>query len=264
MHDLKITLIQANLVWESPKINLANFDDKLNQVRNNPDLIVLPEMFNTGFTMSVDKCAERMNGESVKWLQKKAKDLNCVIAGSLLIEENSKYFNRLIWMRPDGFYETYNKRHLFRMVNEQKIITPGYDRKIVEIKGWKINLQICYDLRFPVWSRNNFENNKHEYDAMLYVSNWPEVRSEAYKTLLKARAIENQAYVIWVNRVGKDGKEIAHSGDTMLVDPIGKISKQAKPGTEESMNTKLSLDVLSKYRDKFKFGLDWDNFSINN
>jgi len=264
MQDLNITLIQANLVWESPKNNLENFDYKLNQIKNNPDLIVLPEMYNTGFTMNVDKCAESINGESVKWLQQKAKDLNCIIVGSLLIKENGKYFNRLIWMRPDSTHEFYDKRHLFRMSNEHKTMSQGNERKIVELKGWKINLQICYDLRFPVWSRNTIENNKYEYDALLYVSNWPEVRSEAYKSLLLARAIENQAYVIWVNRVGGDGNNIAHSGDTMIIDPKGKIVKQAKPHIEEILDTRISSEMLNKFRDKFKIGIDWDKFSIGN
>ena len=262
MQDLKITLIQANLVWESPKSNLANFDNKLDQIENNPDLIVLPEMYNTGFTMNVDKCAESINGESVKWLRQKAKDLNCVIAGSLLIEENGKYFNRLIWMRPDSSYEYYDKRHLFRMSNEHKTMSHGNERKIVELNGWKINLQICYDLRFPIWSRNTIENNIHEYDVLLYVSNWPEVRNEAYKSLLLARAIENQAYVIWVNRVGGDGNNIAHSGDTMLIDPKGKIVNQANPDKEKVLDTSLSSELLNKFRDKFKIGIDWDKFSI--
>ncbi len=262
MQDLKITLVQTDLVWESSKNNLENIEDKLNQIGNSPDLIVLPEMFNTGFTMNVNKCAQSMNGEQIQWLIRKAKDLNCVITGSLLIKENDKYFNRLIWMRPDGSSETYDKRHLFRMANEHKTMSHGNERKIVELKDWKINLQICYDLRFPVWSSNKFENSKYEYDVLLYVSNWPEIRNEAYKTLLLARAIENQAYVIWVNRVGRDGNEISHSGDTMLIDPVGKITKQAKPGVEEILDSTLSLEVLNKYRNKFKFGLDWDKFAI--
>ncbi len=264
MEDLNIILLQVNLVWESPSSNLENFNHKINQIKNIPDLIVLPEMFNSGFTMNVQKCAESMKGESVKWLQKKAKDLNCVIAGSILIEENRKYFNRLIWMRPDSTYETYDKRHLFRMSNEHKTMSQGNERKIVEIKGWKINLQICYDLRFPLWSSNKFENNKHNYDVLLYVSNWPEIRNDAYKSLLPARAIENQAYVVWVNRVGNDGKNIFHSGDTMVIDPNGKILKQAIPGNEEILITNLSAEFLNNSRDKFKVGLDWDKYSIVN
>ena len=263
MYDLNITLIQASLVWESPKTNLLNFSEKIHQIKEIPDLIVLPEMFNTGFTMNVDKCAESMSGETMKWLKTTAKDLSCVVTGSLLIKENNKYFNRIIWMRPDGSFDSYNKRHLFRMVDEHKTMSQGNERKIVELNGWKINLQICYDLRFPVWSKNNFENNQHEYDILLYVSNWPEVRSHAYKSLLLARAIENQAYVIWVNRVGKDGNNVNHSGDTMVIDPQGKIVNQTSAGKEMLLNTLLSANHLQKLRSKFKVGLDWDKFSID-
>ncbi len=220
-------------------------------------------MFSTGFTMNVQKCAESITGETLQWLRKKAKSLNCVIAGSLLIKENNKYYNRLIWMQPDGSFETYNKRHLFRMSNEHKTMSQGNKRKIVELNGWKINLQICYDLRFPVWSRNSYKNGQYDYDALLYVANWPEVRNQAYKSLLPARAIDNQAYVAWVNRVGNDGNNISHSGDSMLVEPSGKIRIHTIPGSEEIINFSLSAELLQNMRSKFKVGLDWDKFSID-
>lgn len=262
MTDLNVTLVQAYLDWEKPETNLNNFDNKLNQIDYKPDLILLPEMFNTGFTMNVEKCAEDINGTTIQWLREKASKLNCVITGSLLIKDNNKYFNRLIWMRPDGTYESYNKRHLFSMVGEQKIISQGTEKKIVELNGWKINLQICYDLRFPVWSKNNFENEQHAYDVLLYVANWPAIRSNAYKLLLPARAIENQAFVMWTNRVGKDGNKIEHSGDSMVIDPIGRILAQAKPNQEELLNITLSAKELKNIRQKFKVGLDWDRVSI--
>jgi predicted amidohydrolase len=263
MMDLKITLIQSDLVWEDPQKNLGNFSRKLSLLKNIPDLILLPEMFNTGFTMNVKKCAEDMHGKTVQWLYEKASALNCVLGGSLLIKEDKRYFNRFIWMRPDGTFETYDKRHLFRMVDEHLTMSQGTVRQIVGLNGWNINLQICYDLRFPCWSRNSFANGQYEYDAMIYISNWPEIRSSAYKSLLPARAIENQAYIIWVNRIGLDGNNIYHSGDSMVIDPVGKILSNAKPGEEEIVSTSLSMKTLIAYRKKFTFGLDWDKVSVH-
>jgi predicted amidohydrolase len=263
MLDLKITLIQSDLAWEDPKNNLENFSSKLSLLKNTPDLVILPEMFNTGFTMNVEKCAEDMHGKTVVWLHENARVLNCVLGGSLLIKDGKQFFNRFIWMRPDGTFETYDKRHLFRMADEHLTMSQGTTRKIVELNGWKINLQICYDLRFPCWGRNSFANGHYAYDAMVYVSNWPEIRSSAYKTLLAARAIENQAYVIWVNRVGRDGNHIFHSGDSMVIDPIGKIIANATPGEEEIISTSLSVKTLHDYRNKFTFGLDWDRVSVH-
>jgi predicted amidohydrolase len=179
-----------------------------------------------------------------------------------LIEDGGKYFNRMFWVKPDGFYETYDKRHLFRMGNEHKTMSAGAERKIVELKGWKINMQICYDLRFPVWSKNNFEDGKYEYDALLYIANWPEIRSLAYKSLLTARAIENQSYVIWVNRVGKDGNNIYHTGDTMILDPYGEIIYQIEAGKEQRISGTLSKQKLEDFRKKFTVGMDWDGFDV--
>jgi predicted amidohydrolase len=264
MQDLKITLIQSNLVWENTDINLQGFDDKLDSLKLKTDLIVLPEMFNTGFTMNVDKCAETMDGKAMQWLKQKAQALQSVIAGSLLIKEKNMYFNRLIWMKPDGSYEYYNKRHLFRMVNEHHTISQGKERKIVTLKNWKINLQVCYDLRFPVWSKNNYADEKHEYDVLLYVANWPEIRNHAYKILIPARAIENQAYVVWVNRVGEDGNKIMHAGESMVVNPKGIKVINANAHHEEILHTTLSAKELIYFRQKFQIGLDWDQFSINN
>ncbi len=260
--DIKVALIQSDLVWENIEENLINFDKKIAEVTGSPDLIVLPEMFATGFTMDVDMCAEKENSEIVSWLKEQAKRQNCVIAGSVLIEVDGKFFNRLFWMNPDGVFEKYDKRHLFRMGNEHKTMSQGTERKIVEMRGWKINLQICYDLRFPVWAKNNFINGKYEYDVLLYIANWPEVRSHAYKSLLVARAIENQCYVIWVNRVGEDGNSIYHTGDSMIIDPFGEIMLQAAAGKEQTMSGVLSKQKLKDFRDKFKVGLDWDKYIV--
>ncbi len=264
MQDLKVTLIQANLSWENPEQNRKNFDKIISEIKENTDLIVLPEMFSTGFTMNAVKCAEPESGDTVKWMQQKAAEKKCVITGSILIRERDEYFNRLYWMNPDGYFETYNKRHLFRMGKEHLTMSSGPERKIVELKGWKINLQICYDLRFPVWSKNHYRNQEYEYDALIYVANWPEVRRSAYQSLIPARAIENLAYVIWVNRVGNDGNSIFHTGDSMVVDPLGKIIGEI-PAKEEGIITEtLSADNLIKYREKYNFGLDWDRFEIMN
>ena len=262
MTDLKVSLIQSDIAWENPNKNLKNFGKKLKQIADTPDLIVLPEMFSTGFTMNVEKCAEEENGKVVSWLKEQAKQQNCVITGSVLIEEDGLYFNRMFWMKPDGTYETYNKRHLFRMGNEDKTMSQGKERKIVDLNDWKIHLQICYDLRFPVWSKNNFKDGIYEYDVLLYIANWPEVRSIAYKSLIKARAIENQCYVIWVNRVGMDGNNIYHSGDTMIADPFGEIISLADAGKELTITEVLSKQKLEDFRKKFTVGMDWDEFSI--
>lgn len=262
MQNLKITIIQADIAWEDVDQNLNNFENKLDQIVESPDVIVLPEMFNTGFTMNVEKCAEKEDGKTVNWLKLKAKENNCIITGSLLVEEFGQFFNRSFWVSPEGNYETYDKRHLFRMVNEHHTMSQGLNKKIVLLNNWKINLQICYDLRFPVWSKNNFNNDQYDYDAMIYVANWPEVRSFAYKSLLIARAIENQSYIIWVNRVGMDGNQVYHSGDSMVIDPLGNIISQAGSGLEDILSIDLNQQKLYRLREKFKVGLDWDTFSI--
>jgi len=263
MKDLKITILQSDLVWENPVQNLANFSLKISEIKENPDIIVLPEMFNTAFSINPDKCAETMTGITVEWMRSKAREKACVITGSLLIKENEKYFNRLIWMQPDGNFFTYDKRHLFRMSDEFKIFNGGSQRCIVELKGWKINLNICYDLRFPVWSRNTYKDGQYEYDLMIYVANWPGSRSFIWQTLLKARAIENQSYIIGVNRVGDDGFGTSHSGDSVIIDPVGNVLLQAESFKEETHTIDISKEFITDFRNKFTVGLDWDEFEIN-
>ena len=223
MNDLKVIIIQSDLAWENPTANLNNFDAKINSISEKTDIIVLPEMFNTAFSINPAKCAETMYGATMKWIQHKAKEKNCVIVGSILINENGDFYNRMVWIQPDGSHFTYDKRHLFRMSDEYKLFNGGNNRTIIEYKGWKINLLICYDLRFPVWSRNTYKDGNYEYDLMIYVANWPASRSFIWQTLLKARAIENQSYVIGVNRVGDDGFNTPHSGDSMIIDPVGNV-----------------------------------------
>ncbi len=262
MNDLNITIIQSDLMWENPTQNLANFDIKLADINENPDVIILPEMFNTAFSINPVKCAETMTGTTVNWMKNKAKEKACVITGSLLIKEDEKYFNRLIWMQADGNYFTYDKRHLFRMSDEFRIFNGGNQRTIVELKGWKINLNICYDLRFPVWSRNTYKDGNYEYDLMIYVANWPASRSFIWQTLLKARAIENQAYIIGVNRIGKDAFGTTHSGDSMIIDPIGNVILQAEASKEATHTIDISKDFITDFRSKFTVGLDWDEFEV--
>jgi omega-amidase len=262
MQDLKVALVQSDIIWENIPTNLSAFSQKLDMIHYQPHLIVLPEMFSTGFTMNVEKCAETITGSALVWMKEKAKSMNCTITGSLLITDDGKYYNRMFWVRPDGNFDFYNKRHLFSMANEQHRISQGKDKTITTLNGWSFNLQICYDLRFPVWSKNNLTNGKFDYDVLVYVANWPEVRSHAYKSLLTARAIENQCYVIWVNRVGYDNNHVFHSGDSMVIDPSGKIIVQASPGKEETLPVTLSGSLLTEIRDKFRFSSDWDKFTI--
>ena len=259
---MTITLVQSDIFWENKDANLENFSAKSDRIGNNTDLIILPEMFATGFTMNAKKFAEKENGNIVSWLKDEAKKRNCVVTGSVLIEDKGQYYNRMFWMKPDGSYETYDKRHLFRMGKEHLTMSQGNERKIVELNGWKINLQICYDLRFPVWSKNKFQDGEYEYDVLLYVANWPEVRSSAYKSLIPARAIENQCYVLWVNRTGYDGNGVLHSGDSMIADPYGQISAQAEPEREQFVTKVISKQKLKDFRRKFTVGMDWDSFTV--
>lgn len=263
MQNIKITLIQPFLFWESAAKNLPAFDKRLSQIKSETDLIVLPEMFNTAFTPNAEANAESMDGLSMKWLKAKAKEKECVICTSILINDKEKLYNRLIWMKPNGEFETYDKRHLFTASNEHLLLTSGEKKIIVELNGWKICPLICYDLRFPVWSRNTFsEKNRYEYDCLIFVANWPERRNHSWKSLLVARAIENQAYVVGVNRVGKDGKGIIHSGDSAVVEPKGKAISNLKPNVEGIETVELSYANLEDYRKLFQIGSDWDDFKL--
>lgn len=260
MQDLKITILQSTLHWENIDANLKMFAEKVASIKAPTDLIVLPEMFSTGFTMNNKVMAEKMNGKAVEWMKKAAKEKNCVITGSVVIEENGKYYNRLVWMRADGGFETYDKRHLFRYANEQDHYTGGNKKLIVELNGWKICPLICYDLRFPVWIRNK---NK-EYDVLLFVANWPERRNHPWKTLLMARAMENQAYVAGVNRIGNDGNNIYHSGDSAVVNYKGEVVSKTKAHEEAIETVVLSKKELEDWRKTFPAWMDGDEFEVGN
>lgn len=257
MSLLKITTFQTYLFWENIDKNLQNLGLRLSSIREKTDLIVLPEMFSTGFSMNPQKHAEAMDGKTVNWMHQQAKKFNCVLTGSIIIWENEKYYNRLIWMRPDGSYEYYDKRHLFGMGGEDKHYSAGSKKLFVELNGWKICPIICYDLRFPVWLRNNNE----EYDMLLVIANWPEPRSLHWRTLIPARAIENQAFVVAVNRVGHDGHEIYHSGDSMCIDPNGKVIYY-KPNDEDLYTFSINKEDLKSARESFPFLKDADKFKL--
>ncbi len=262
MSDLTVTLIQANLHWENIPANLAMFDAKIDAIKEKTEVIILPEMFSTGFSMQPEKLAETMDGSAVQWMKKKAKERNVIIAGSLIIEEDGAYYNRLIWMLPNGQFGIYNKRHRFGFAGEDHHYAAGDKRLIAQVKGWKICLNICYDLRFPVWARNTIQDNgAPAYDVLVNVANWPERRSTPWRALLQARAIENQSYVIGVNRVGNDGNEIYHSGDSSLIDPVGEIIYH-KAHDEDVFTYTLSRAHLDELRAKFPFMKDADKFMI--
>lgn len=257
MNQLKISTFQAYLFWENVEKNLQNLELKLSGLREKTDLIVLPEMFNTGFTMNAEQLAEDMKGKTVSWMRKIAEKHKAVVTGSLIIKEEDKFYNRLVWMRPDGTYETYNKRHLFGFAHEDQTFTPGEEQKTVELKGWKIRLAICYDLRFPVFLRNK----NPEYDLLLLVASWPDTRSMHWRSLITARAIENQSFVIGVNRVGHDGNQIYHSGHSMCINPLGQ-TVYYKPEDEDLYTFSINYEDLIKARKYFPFLKDADDFEL--
>jgi len=277
MLPLTITTIQTNLVWENKIANLQALEKKINGLEEKTEIIVLPEMFSTGFSMQPQLLAETMDGETVQWMKEVASKNKVILTGSIIIEEAGNFYNRLIWMLPNGQFGSYDKRHLFGFAEEDKFYTPGNKRLIASAKGWKINLQICYDLRFPVWARNRIlqtdssteegvstetEGNDiiPEYDILIYVANWPERRNHAWKTLLCARAIENQCYVIGVNRVGRDGNNINHSGNSLVIDPLGEVLYHMAHDEDISTIT-LEKEHLQDVRTKFPFWKDGDYFS---
>jgi len=255
MQHLNVTIVQANLVWEDAKANRKHLDDTFKNIEpNSTDIIVLPETFSTGFTMQPKGLAEKPNGTTVNWMRSWAARLNAVLMGSLIIEDNKQYFNRLIWMPPTGVPSHYNKKHLFSLAGEHKNYTAGNKRLLINnYKGWNICPLICYDLRFPEWSRNI--NN---YDLLIYVANWPVPRIDAWNSLLKARAIENQAYTIGVNRVGKDGNKASYNGNSSVIDYKGNTMLNI---TDNEFVTTVTLqkEPQNKFRNRFAFLEDMDH-----
>lgn len=254
---MKIALIQSDLYWEDASKNKKNFESIINQIDSSINLIVLPEMFSTGFTMNASEVAETMQGETVLWMQNLAKQKNCAITGSLIITENGNYYNRMLFVFPSGEMQQYDKRHLFSLAGEDKFYTSGTQKVIVDYLDWKICLQICYDLRFPVFARN-VEN----YDLLLYVANWPKVRTNAWDSLLKARAIENLSYVVGVNRIGLDANNYEHIGHSQVVDFLGNYILQPQE-TENVFVVELDKNVMLETRKKLDFLSDKDVFRID-
>jgi omega-amidase len=298
MSTLTITTIQTDLAWEDKTANLQRLEEKIINISDRTEVVILPEMFSTGFSMRPEALAEKMDGPTVAWMKRIAAEKKIILTGSIIIEEEGKYFNRLIWMLPNGQYGNYDKRHLFAYAGEAEKYTAGQKRLIASVKGWKVNLQICYDVRFPVWSRQTPQmpvpghampgsvtladthaqdsaakaapatsmpvpgaGMAHEYDLLIYIANWPERRSLAWKTLLQARAIENQAYVAGVNRVGNDGNNIYHSGDSMIIDPLGEVLYH-RSREEDIFTHTFQKDKLEEARNRFPFWRDADDFSI--
>lgn len=258
VQDLHVTTVQTDLHWESPGANMAMLEEKIWHHSTNSDIIVLPEMFTTGFTMNASSVAEPMNLTTMKWMKQIAAQRQALLIGSYIVKENFLFYNRLICMQPDGQYLYYDKRHLFRMAGEEKVFTAGTDRLIINYKGWKLRPLICYDLRFPVWSRNI----NTEYDVLIYVANWPAARSHAWNTLLRARAIENVCYTIGVNRIGMDYEKNLYSGNSALIDFKGMDLNI--PSTLPSLETySINLNNLQAFRDKFPVDLDADRFKLD-
>ncbi|ULQ55621.1 nitrilase family protein [Flavihumibacter rivuli] len=267
MSTLHITTIQTSLFWEDKSANLLMLEEKIRGVKEKMEVVVLPEMFSTGFSMQPAKLAETMDGPTMSWMKRVAAENRIILTGSIIIREGDAFYNRLVWMLPNGTYGSYDKRHLFGFAGEDQHYAQGTKRFIASVKGWKINLQVCYDLRFPVWARqqqNSAEDEVSllpEYDVLINVANWPERRSHAWRTLLTARAIENQCFVVGVNRVGKDGNDIYHSGDSMVLNPMGEVIYH-KAHEEEVHTVVLEKKELEETRARFPFLKDADQFAI--
>ncbi len=257
MANLRVSLVQTDLVWENPTANCAQLEEKLASLAGKTDVIVLPEMFATGFSMT-ESGAEIGRGPALQWMQLQANRLGTLVVGSLKVKHGTSFYNRLYAVEPSGSYTTYDKRHLFRMGGEHEFYQAGDQQVIVSYKGWKLALFICYDLRFPVWSRNV----DMAYDAAIYVANWPAPRANAWRTLLQARAIENLAYVIGVNRVGADANDLAYAGDSLLVDFKGGLALDLK-AEDQILTAELSASELADFRAKFPAHLDADLFSLS-
>ncbi|MCS6973505.1 MAG: amidohydrolase [Cyclobacteriaceae bacterium] len=264
MENLRITLIQTELYWEDRTANLSSLEEKIWRIGQETDVIVLPEMFTTGFTMNAKKLAEPLNLHTFKWMKQMAAQTGALMLGSYIAGEDGKFYNRLLWMQPDGKFFTYDKRHLFRMADEHRTYSAGQKRLTAEWKGWRICPLICYDLRFPVWSRNVYRSdlNRMDYDVLIYVANWPAARVQAWDALLKARAVENLCYAAGVNRVGQDGNGIEYNGHSAIYGPRAETLAW-ETNREVSVTVELNAEDLLTYREKFPAWRDADNFQLN-
>lgn len=255
--SLRISILQTDTIWQNPAANRAKIEQHIPS-KNNTDILLLPEMFTTGFSPQNTIYSESMSGATVEWMKKTAVNNNCAIAGSIIISENNTCFNRFIWAFPDKNVEYYDKRHLFSFAGETKLFSKGEKRKIIQYKGWRILPQICYDLRFSVWSRN-----LADYDIAIYTASWPKQRIEIWNSLLVARAIENQIFVIGINRVGIDGNNIKYNGHSQIIAPTGEIVNKAQTDNETLLNDTLNYDTLEQWQQKFPALKDADKFDIH-
>jgi len=261
MSPLHLVALQLDLAWHHPEANRAKVQQWLNQYAGPLDMLVLPEMFPTGFTMAARECAEPVQGPTHRWMQALAQARGCLVGGSVITEAGGQFYNRFLLMAPSGLLDYYDKRHTFRMAGENEHFTPGNRRVVVAYGGWRILLLVCYDLRFPVWSRNYRREGGMDYDLILCVANWPAARVQQWEALLIARAIENQCYVVGVNRVGQDGNGVPYSGSSMIIDPIGRPLHAAQQ-QETMLLGHLDRDKLTQYREKFPVWMDSDAFSL--
>jgi omega-amidase len=254
---LRIALVQTHLFWENPEKNRRHLAEAMDTIETSVDIIILPEMFTSGFTMHAEQVAESMDGPSVQWLKSMSKQKNAAITGSLVISENTHYFNRLIFVEPSGKISTYDKKHTFTLAGEHKVYTAGRKKLIIQYKGWSLCPMICYDLRFPVWARN-----VEDYDVLFYVANWPKPRINAWDALLKARAIENMSYCIGVNRIGLDGTGHEYPGHSAVYDVLGYKMDTTEPNEDSIRVVTLDKRPIAKYRQKLGFLSDRDAFNL--
>ena len=252
--NLKISCIQNDVIARNPEANRRHLDEMLKTIENT-DIIVFPETFTTGFPADPNEFAEEIGGTTMQWMEKIAREKNCAVCGTIILKNNG-FYNSFIWMEPDGKYYLYNKRHLFTMGGEIGL-NRGEERITIEYKGWRIRPFVCYDMRFPVWNRNSFKDGKYEYDLAIFTAEWPEKKSEVWNTLLRARAIENQAYIVGVNRVGVDDSDIKYRGETMILNMKGRVVAQASEG-ECVVNGEINMEDLTAFRNYFIVANDWD------
>ena len=262
--NLRVSLVQAATLWHDAAGNRALYEGLVKPLAGATDLVLLPETFTSGFTNETLANAESMDGESLAWLARLARDVRAVVCGSIVIKSNERYYNRLVWMRPDGTFEIYDKRHLFRMAKEHERYADGRDKLIVELEGWRVCPMVCYDLRFPVWIRNRYDDaarDRFDYDVFVVVANWPAPRRTAWRTLLRARAIENLCYSVGVNRVGVDGNNLGYAGDSAAIDFLGEalVDLGAQP---QVVTVTLDAAALVAHRERFPAQLDADAFTL--
>ncbi|MBR1515080.1 MAG: amidohydrolase [Bacteroidales bacterium] len=262
MPNLNIAYLQADLRWEDKTANLTHFGQLLEQVAPETDLILMPETFTTAFPVNPKVFAETEEDPTMQWLKNQAQSKNAVICATFPLEKDGHYYNSLVWMRPDGTYELYFKRHTFTMGGEDQLVDRGEKQLIVELKGWRIKPMVCYDIRFPIWARNRYENGAYEYDLGFYLANFPDSRMNVWNTLLQARAIENQAYFIGVNRVGEDAHGLHYSGESQVINARGEVISKAEPYQEAVLHCTLDGEKLQHFREKFPLGPDWDKFDL--